>query len=148
VISRVWDKISWDPHQEIQGQWTRCKKHWDKINKIMKDVGLPEFCTPDHFIDLSDLVKLHAELDALWTKEFSIMVDARPGKVRQFAKNLIRALTMLQQLNFSLVKYQAHAVDIKGIYAVPMEQHIFPWAQTCENLFFSWSEYENGYSFQ
>jgi hypothetical protein len=36
----------------------------------MKDVGLPEFDTPDNFIDLSDVVKIHAEQDVLWTEEF------------------------------------------------------------------------------
>jgi hypothetical protein len=55
---------------------------------------------------------------------------------------------MLQLLNSSLVKYPAHAVDIRGAYASPMEQHRFPWAQTCENLFISWFEYERSHPFQ
>jgi hypothetical protein len=71
----------------------------------MKDVGLPEFDTPDNFIDLSDVVKMHAEQYALWTKEFAKIADAKPGQVRQFVEHLIRARTMLQQLNSSLVKY-------------------------------------------
>jgi hypothetical protein len=146
--AEYWAKMSRDPHREIQEQWTRCKKHWDKINKIMKDVGLPEFGTPDNFIDLSDVVKLHAEQDALWTEEFTKIADVRPGQVQQFAEHPIRARTMLQQLNFSLVKYQVHAVDIRGIYAAPMEQHRFPWAQTCEELFVSWTEYERSHPFQ
>jgi hypothetical protein len=103
----------------------------------MKDVELPEFDTPDKFVDLSNVVKLHAKQDSLWTEELIKMIDVRPWKVKQFTKPPIRAQTMLQQLNSSLVKYQAHAVDIRGIYAAPMEQHIFPWAQTCEELFIS-----------
>jgi hypothetical protein len=73
----------------------------------MKDIGLPEFGTPDKFIDLSDVVKLHAKQDSLWTEELAKMTDARPGQVQQFTEPPIRARTMLQQLNSSLVKYRA-----------------------------------------
>ena len=114
----------------------------------MKDVGLPEFNTPDKFIDLSDVVKLHAEHDSIWTKELVNMTDARPGQVQQFVEHPIRFWTMIQQLNSSLVKYQAHAVDIRGIHAAPMEQQKFPWAQTCEELFINWFEYERIHPFQ
>ena len=86
-----WAKMSRDPHKEIQGQWTRCQKHWDKINKIMKYIGLPEFETPDKFIDLSEVVKLYVEQDSLWTEEFAKITDARPGQVQQFAEHPIRA---------------------------------------------------------
>jgi hypothetical protein len=55
---------------------------------------------------------------------------------------------MLQQLNFSLEKYWVHARNIRGIYAAPMEQHKFSWANTCEELFISWSEYERSHPFQ
>jgi hypothetical protein len=47
----------------------------------MKDVGLPEFGTPDNFIDLRDMVKMHAEQDALWTKEFTKIADVKLGQV-------------------------------------------------------------------
>jgi hypothetical protein len=57
----------------------------------MKDAKFPEFGTPDNFIDLSDVVKMHAKQDALWTKELSKIVDVRPGHVRQFVEHLIRA---------------------------------------------------------
>ena len=92
---KYWAKISQDPHWEIQEIWTICKKHWDKINKIMKDVGLPEFSTLDNFIDLNNVVKLHAEQDALWTEEFTKIADARLGQVWQFTEHPIRARTML-----------------------------------------------------
>jgi hypothetical protein len=126
----------------------RCNKNWGKIKKIMKDVELPEFSTPDNFIDLNNVVKMHAEEDALWTEEFTKIADAKPGQVRKFTEHLIRAQTMLQQLKFSLVKYRVNAVDISGIYAAPMEQHRFAWAQTCEKWFVSWIEYENSHPFQ
>jgi hypothetical protein len=114
----------------------------------MKDSGLPEFGTPDEFINLSDVFQTHAEQDSLWVEECTKITDARPGQVQQFMEHPIRARTMLQQLNASLVKYRAHATDIRGIYAAPMEQHRFPWAQTCEDLFISWSEYERSHPFQ
>jgi hypothetical protein len=63
---------------------------------VIKDAGLPEFGTPNNFIDLSDVVKLHVEQDALWTEEFAKIADARLGQVRQFAKHLITTRTMLQ----------------------------------------------------
>jgi hypothetical protein len=94
--TEYWAKMSQEPHREIQEQWTRCKKHWDKINKIMKDFGLPEFGTPDNFIALRDVVKMHAEQDALWTEEFAKIVGVRPRQVKKFAEHPIRARTMLQ----------------------------------------------------
>jgi hypothetical protein len=57
----------------------------------MKDARLPKFGTPDNFIDLNNVVKMHAEKDTLWTEEFTKIADAKPGKVRQFSKHLIRA---------------------------------------------------------
>jgi hypothetical protein len=114
----------------------------------MKDSGLPEFDTPDESTNLSDVFKLYAEQDSLWTEEFAKIIDARPGQVQQFMEHPMRARTMLQQLNFSLAKYQAHVVDIRWIYAAPMEQHRFPWTNTCEELFINWSEYEISHPFQ
>jgi hypothetical protein len=57
-------------------------------------------------------------------------------------EHMIKARAMLQQLSSSLVKYRAHAVEIREIYAAPMEQHRFPYANTCEELFIQLSEYE------
>jgi hypothetical protein len=82
MSAEYWAKMSRDPHREIQEQWIRCKKHWEKINKVMKDIGLPEFGTPDNFVDLSDIVESHAKQDSLWTEELTKMTDARPGQVK------------------------------------------------------------------
>jgi hypothetical protein len=146
--TEYWTKMSRDPHREIQEQYAKCQKHWDKINKVMKDIKLPEFGTPSEFIDIRDVLKVYAEQDSLWTEECAKVADARPGQVQQFTEHPIRAKTMLQQLNSTLVKYRAHATDIRGIYAAPMEQHRFPWAQTCEELFINWSEYERSHPFK
>ena len=66
--TEYWAKMSRIPHKEIQEQWARCQKHWDKINKIMKDIGLPEYGTPDMFINLNEIIKLCAEQDAFWAE--------------------------------------------------------------------------------
>jgi hypothetical protein len=60
----------------------------------------------------------------------------------------IRAWAMLEQLSASLVKYWVHAIKIREIYAAPMEQHRFPYANTCEDLFISWLEYEKSHPFK
>jgi hypothetical protein len=71
----------------------------------MKDSKFLEFNALDNFIDLSDMVKLYAEQDSLWTEESAKIVDARPRQVQQFAEHLMIAQTMLQHLNSSLLKY-------------------------------------------
>jgi hypothetical protein len=60
----------------------------------------------------------------------------------------IRAQNVLQQLNTNLVKYQAHEMEIRGIYAAPMEHDRFPCAHAYEELFISWSEYEKSHPFK
>jgi hypothetical protein len=70
------------------------------------------------------------------------VIDTSPGQVQKFMEHLMKAQTMLQQLNTSLVKYRSHAVEIRGFYAAPMEMHNFPWAQTCEEFLIIWSKYE------
>ena len=47
----------------------------------MKDIGLPEFDTPDKFIELSDVGKLNAKQDSLWTKELAKITNVKPGQV-------------------------------------------------------------------
>jgi hypothetical protein len=90
------------------------------------------------FVDLRDIIKSHTEQDSSWAEEITKVIDTRePGQVRQFMEHPIKAQAMLQQLSASLVKYRAHAVEIREIYAAPMEQHRFPYANTCEELFIS-----------
>jgi hypothetical protein len=100
-----WAKMTRDPHREIQKQWAKCQRQWGKINKVMKDVSLPKFSTPNEFTNLSDVFKTHSLHDSLWFEECAKFTNANPGKVKQFAGHLIRARAMLQQLNSSLVKY-------------------------------------------
>jgi hypothetical protein len=37
-------------------------KRWEKINKEMRDIHLPEFDQPEDFTDLHDIVRKHTEL--------------------------------------------------------------------------------------
>jgi hypothetical protein len=74
--------------------------------------------------------------------------DTLPCQVRQFMEHPIKARTMLQQLSASLVKYWTHAIEIREIYMALMEQHRFPYTNTCEELFIKWSEYEKSHPFK
>ena len=51
----------------------------------------------------------------------------------------IKAQTVLQQLSVKVVKYQAQAVEIKEVPSVSMDQHRFPYANMCDELFMKWS---------
>jgi len=81
-------------------------------------------------------------------KELAKVTDITPGQVQRFMEHSMKTQTMLQHLNTILVKYRVHVVEVKGTYTDPMEQHRFPWAQTCEEMFISWSEYEKIHLFQ
>jgi hypothetical protein len=111
----------------------------------MKDIKLLKFVTPDDFVNLQDIIKLHTEKDSSWAKEIENVTDTTLGEVRQFMENLIKYQAMLQQLSTNLVKYRAHAVEMREIHSAPMEQHRFPYANTCEDLFIKWLEYEKSY---
>jgi hypothetical protein len=61
-----WGKMNQDPHREIEKQWDKFQKHWGKINKVMKDVGLLEFNTLDEFTNLRDVFKMHSIQYSFW----------------------------------------------------------------------------------
>jgi hypothetical protein len=48
----------------------------------MKDIGLPEFGTPEDFVDLHDIVKLHPKQDSSWTAEIEKVVNMVAGEVQ------------------------------------------------------------------
>ena len=131
-----------EPHQEIQEKWVKCKKSWTKINWIMRDIGLPKFGIPDEFVDLCDIVKSHVEQDSSWASEIERVANMVPGQVQQFMEHLIKARTVLQQLSARIVKYREWEIEIREVLSAPMEQHRFSYANTCDNLFVKWSEYE------
>jgi hypothetical protein len=111
----------------------------------MRDISLPEFDTPDDFVDLHDIVKSHVEQDSSWAKEIEKVEDVALGQVQQFMEHLIKDRAMLQQLSAKIVKYWTQVVEIREILLAPMEQHIFSYANTCEDIFVKWSEYEKSH---
>jgi hypothetical protein len=139
ISAEYWAKMSREPHREIQGKWAKCERHWVKINQVMKDIGLPKFGTPDDFVDLRDIVESHTKQDSSWAERLAKVTDTAPGQVQQFLEHPIRARVVLQQLSASLVKYQGACGGDQRSLRTPMEQHRFPYAQTCEELFISWS---------
>jgi hypothetical protein len=62
----------------------------------MRDIDLPEFDTPDDFVDLHDIVKLHAKQDSLWVAEIVKVANMAPCQLQQFMEHPIKAQTMLQ----------------------------------------------------
>ena len=70
------------------------------------------------------------------------------GQVQQFMEHPIKDRAVLQRLNVKIVKYQARAVEVKEILSAPMDQHRFPYANTCDELFIKWSEYEKRHPLQ
>jgi hypothetical protein len=69
---------------------------WTKVNWVMRDIDLPEFDTPDDFVDLRDIVKLHFEQDSSWDAEIEKVENMAPGQLQHFMEHPIKAETMLQ----------------------------------------------------
>jgi hypothetical protein len=111
----------------------------------MKYIGLPEFGTPDEFVDLRDIVKSHTDQDSSWVEEITKVTNTMPGQVRQFMENLVKAQAMLQQSSANIFMYRAHAVETREIHSAPMEQIRFSYANKCEDIFIKWSEYEKSH---
>jgi hypothetical protein len=62
----------------------------------MRDIGLPEFDTPDDFFNLHDIVKSHAEQESSWAEEIAKVANMAPGQVQQFMDHQIKYRAMLQ----------------------------------------------------
>jgi hypothetical protein len=106
----------------------------------MKDIDIHEFDTPDDFVELRDIIKLHVEQDSSWATKIVKVENMAPGQVQQFMEHPIKDQTVLHQLSARIVKYWARVVEIRDILSAPMEQHKFSYANTCEDLFVKWSE--------
>jgi len=111
----------------------------------MRYIGLLELGTPEKFVDLNDIVKLHVKQDSSWNEEIAKVANMVPGQVQKFMEHPIKAQIVLQQLSDKVVKYQAREVEIKNILSAPIDQHIFPYANTCKELFVKWLEYEKSH---
>jgi hypothetical protein len=79
----------------------------------MKDIGLPEFGSPEDVFYLHDIVKQHEKKDLTWTKEIEKVASMEPGQVEQFMERLIKAQEVLQWLSFKIIKYKAWVLEVK-----------------------------------
>jgi hypothetical protein len=91
-----WVKMAQEPHQEIQEKWVECERSWSNINRAMRDIALPKFNTPEDFVDLHDIVKLHVEHNSSWAADIEKVENMALGQVQQFMEHSIKAQTMLQ----------------------------------------------------
>jgi hypothetical protein len=114
----------------------------------MKDIGLPEFRSPEDIVDLHDIVKRHAEQDSTWTVEITQVERMTPTQIQQFMEHSIKARVVLQRLSAKIIKDKEQAVEVKEILSTPMDQHRCSYANTCEDLFIKWSEYEKSHPLQ
>jgi hypothetical protein len=105
----------------------------------MKDIVLPNFGSPKDFVELHDIVKRHAEQDLVWEVEIAQVVSMTPGQVKKFMEHSFKARAVLQCLNAKMIRYRERAIEIKETLSAPMDQHRFPYANTCEDLFVKWS---------
>jgi hypothetical protein len=67
------------------------------------------------------------------------------SQVNKFVKHPIKALTFLQRLSVKLTRYIEREMETKEDFSTPMDPHRFPYANTCEDLFFKWVEYERNH---
>ena len=130
-----------EPHREMQEIWGECEKSWEKINQEMKNIDLLEFGPQEDFSNLHDIVKQHEEKDLAWEAKISYISSKISGQVKKFMENLIKTLAILQRLSVRIIKYKRSSL-VQEVFSAPMYQHRFPYANTCEDLFIKWSEYE------
>jgi hypothetical protein len=71
-----------EPQQEIQEKWVDFERSWTKINRAIRDIGFPEFGSPEDFFDLHDIVKQHAEQESSWTAEIEKVENMAWGQVK------------------------------------------------------------------
>jgi hypothetical protein len=114
----------------------------------MKDTGLPKFGSPEDFVDLHDIVKQHAEQDSTWTAKIEKVANRVPGQVQQFMEHPIKARNNITIVKCEDIQVSGMGSRSKGGPFGPMDQHRFLYANTCDELFVKWSEYEKSHQLQ
>jgi hypothetical protein len=137
-----WVSMVQEPQRKMQERWAECEKSWEKINLEIRGINLPEFGPPENFTNLQDIVKQHEDQELAWKTDISQTSSMITGLARKFMEPPIKALAVLQRLSVKLIKYNERAVEIKEVLSTPMDRHRFPYANTCKDLFFKWSEYD------
>jgi hypothetical protein len=68
------------------------EKGWEKINREMKGITLPEFVSLEDFVDLHDIVKRHAEQESTLTTKIMQVASMDPGQIQKFMDHPIKAM--------------------------------------------------------
>jgi hypothetical protein len=71
-----------EPQWEIQKKWVECEKGCENINRDIKGIGLPEFGSPEGFVNLHDIVKRHVEKDSAWEVELTHVESMALGQIQ------------------------------------------------------------------
>jgi hypothetical protein len=137
-----WVSMVQEPQRKMQEIWGECEKRWEKINWEMRNIDLLEFGPLEDFVDLHDIVKKHEEQDLAWEVEISNISSMILGQVKKFMEPTIKSLAVLQCLSVKLVKYKESTLEMKEVLSASMDQHRFPYSNTCKDLFGRWSKYE------
>jgi hypothetical protein len=65
-----------------------------------------------------------------------------PGQIQHFMEHPVKDHVVLKWLTAEIIKYKECAVEVKEIRSSSMDQHWFLYANTCEDIFIKWSEYD------
>jgi hypothetical protein len=101
-----WVSMVQEPQRKMQERWGECEKSWEKINREMRNIDLPEFGPPEDFSDLHDIVKQHEEKDLAWEVEDFTDFKHDPGSSEEVHGTPIKSLAVLQCLSVKLIKYK------------------------------------------
>jgi hypothetical protein len=147
-VAEYWVKMAQEPQREIKEKWAECKKRWENIDQEMKSIGLSEFGSLEDFVDLHDIVKIHAEQNLVWTTDITKVASMAPRQVQQFMEHPIKSPAVLQRLSVKIIKYIEWVVEVKEILSAPMDQLRFLYANTCEEIFVKWLKNEKSHPLQ
>jgi hypothetical protein len=61
--AEYWVNLSIKPKIRMEEQWSTCLKSWEKINKAMIDLQLPNFGSLEDFLGLEEVMSKFQESD-------------------------------------------------------------------------------------
>jgi len=102
----------------------------------------------EDFANFHDIVKRHTKKELTWEAEILQISSMTPGQVKKFMEHPIKSLAFLQCLSVKLIRYKEREIEIKEVFSTLMDQHRFPYENTCEYIFIKWLEYEKNHPLQ
>jgi hypothetical protein len=112
-VAEYWVSMVQEPQRKIQDIWKESEKIWEKINREMKRIELPEFGPPEYFIDFHDIVKRHTEKNSAWEAKVSKISSMTLGQVKKFMECPNKSLVVLR------TKYQYNIEKPQNKYSTP-----------------------------